>query len=72
MKKKTNTATTNTISTVGEQVLPLPVMNQTEQDAKNALLIVSLIANAFVFICWIVLQVTTVYDAQVAAFLFTR
>ncbi len=55
---------------VEEQVMP--VFNQTDQDAKNALLIVSLIINAFILIGWITLQVTTIYDAQVATFLFAR
>ena len=46
--------------------------NQTNEDAKNALLIVSLTVNAFVLIGWVTLQVTSIYDYQVAAFLFTR
>ena len=66
MKKKTNT----TDNIASEQVLP--AFNQTDQDVKNALLIVSLLVNAFILIGWITLQVTTVYDAEVAAFLFTR
>lgn len=66
MKKKTNI----TPSITEEQVLP--VISQADQDAKNALLIVSLLVNAFVLIGWVTLQVTTAYDAQVAAFLFTR
>ena len=45
---------------------------QADQDAKNALLIVSLAINMFIFIGWIALQVTTAYDYQVAALLFTR
>lgn len=66
MKKKTNT----TDNIASEQVLL--AFNQTDQDVKNALLIVSLLVNAFILIGWITLQVTTVYDAEVAAFLFTR
>jgi hypothetical protein len=72
MTKKTNTTTKTLASAVdgaSEQVLSL---NQVDQDAKNALLIVSLIINAFVLIGWVALQVTNIYDAQVAAFLFTR
>lgn len=66
MKKNTNT----TEPIASEQVLP--AFNQTDQDVKNALLIVSLLVNAFILIGWITLQVTTAYDAEVAAFLFTR
>jgi hypothetical protein len=72
MTKKTNTTTKTLASAVdgaSEQVISL---NQVDQDAKNALLIVSLIINAFVLIGWVALQVTNIYDAQVAAFLFTR
>lgn len=71
MKKKTNTTTTHAEAAIAsEQVMSM--VNQTDQDAKNALLIVSLLVNAFVLIGWITLQVTTMYDAQVASFLFTR
>lgn len=65
MKNKTNTPTL-----AEEQVLP--VVDQTTADFKNALLIVSLLVNAFILIAWVTLQVTAVYDAQVAAFLFAR
>ncbi|MBI3889457.1 hypothetical protein HY312_02695 [Candidatus Saccharibacteria bacterium] len=66
MNKKTN----STVSIASEQVLPN--VSQADQDAKNALLIVSLLVNAFILIGWITLQVTSVYDAQLAGFLFTR
>ncbi|RYX78414.1 hypothetical protein EON76_05970 [bacterium] len=48
------------------------VINQTDQDLKTAILVVSLLINAFVLVGWILLQVTTVYDTQIAAFLFVR
>lgn len=66
MNKKTN----STVSIASEQILPN--VNQADQDAKNALLIVSLLVNAFILIGWVTLQVTSVYDAQLAGFLFTR
>ena len=66
MKKKTNITPT----VAEEQVIP--VVSQADQDAKNALLIVSLLINAFILIGWVTLQTTSIYDAQVAAFLFTR
>ncbi len=42
------------------------------QDLRNSVLIVSVIANLYVLIAWITLQVTTQYDVQVANFLFNR
>lgn len=41
-------------------------------DLKHSVLIVSLAVNAFLFIGWIALQVTSQYDAQLAQFLFVR
>ena len=41
-------------------------------DLRNAALVVSAVMNAFVFTAWIALQVTSQYDASVAAFLFNR
>jgi hypothetical protein len=67
MNKNTNS---QTLTTTNEQVISS--FNQTEQDAKNAILIVSLLVNAFVLIGWVTLQVTSMYDAQIATFLFTR
>lgn len=45
---------------------------QVNKDAVTAVLIVSLMVNLFVLIGWVTLQVTSAYDAQVAAFLFIR
>lgn len=42
------------------------------QDLKTAVLVVSVIANLFVFTAWLALQVTTKYDVQIANFLFNR
>ena len=44
----------------------------TTNDFKNAVLLVSLTLNAAVFIGWLILRVTTEYDAQVYNFLFVR
>lgn len=40
------------------------------QDLKNAVLVVSLVANLFIFTAWLAVQVTSRYDAQLASFLF--
>jgi hypothetical protein len=42
------------------------------EDLKHSILIVSLIANLFIFTAWIAMQVTTQYDAQIFSLLFTR
>ena len=42
------------------------------EDLKHSVLIVSIVANLFVLTAWILLQVTTQYDSQIASFLFTR
>lgn len=47
-------------------------VDQTARDAVVSLFIVSLLVNMFVLIAWITLQVTSAYDAEVAAFLFVR
>lgn len=46
--------------------------SQTNHDLMLAILIVSVTINLFVLIGWIALQVTNIYDAEVAAFLFTK
>lgn len=40
------------------------------EDFKHAALVVSVLINLFVFVGWLVLQTTSKYDEQVAAFLF--
>lgn len=42
------------------------------RDLKNSILIVSIVANLFIFTTWIALQVTTQFDSQLANFLFNR
>lgn len=44
----------------------------TLNDVKTAVLLVSLTLNVAVFIVWLILRITTVYDAQVYDFLFNR
>lgn len=52
-----NNESTATFSTVGN-------------DFRTAVLIVSIVANLFVFTAWVLLQVTSRYDTQVAQALF--
>jgi hypothetical protein len=44
---------------------------QTSQDVKTAILIVSVLANVTLFVVWLMLQVTTQYDAAIAGWLFS-
>ena len=44
----------------------------TLNDVKNAVLFISLLINAGIFIGWLILRVTTQYDQQVYNFLFVR
>lgn len=42
------------------------------EDTRNAVLIVSVLINMFIFITWLMLQVTTQYDYVVSSFIFGR
>ena len=42
------------------------------EDVRNAILIVSLLINMFIFIAWLMLQVTTEYDYAISALVFGR
>lgn len=64
MKEKTN----NTPEISSEAV----VTSHISHDLRNSVLIVSVVMNVFVFTAWVALQVTSQYDASLAAFLFTR
>ena len=67
-KKKTNKVIDTTIENEAVAV----AVSQVNKDAVIALLIVSLVINLFILTAWVTLQVTSVYDNQVASFLFTR
>lgn len=54
------------------EALAVAIDQQLNQDIKHAVLIVSLLANAFILLAWIALQVTTIYDYEVAKLLFYR
>ena len=70
MKEKTNMKQQNeSQSEIMEAVVTTSHMSQ---DLKTAVLVVSVVANLFVFTAWIALQVTTQYDSQIASFLFSR
>ena len=64
---------TKTNKTTPEQAIESTVTHiKVSEDLKHSVLIVSIVANLFVLTAWIMLQVTTQYDNQIASFLFTR
>ena len=65
-KSKTNKSSQHEVT---EAVVTLA---QTHHDTVLALLIVSVLINLFVLTGWVALQVTNVYDFEVASFLFAR
>lgn len=68
MKEQTQTITENTDAIVAT----IRAHQQVGQDLKNAVLIVSVVANLFILTTWIALQLTTVYDAELAGVLLGR
>jgi hypothetical protein len=56
MKKKTNKSSK-----------AVPAVFQTSADLKNALLVISVTLNMFVFIAWLVAQVSDEYAKQLAS-----
>jgi len=64
--KKIVSNTKRTIVTAGNRT------PTTMDNFKSALLVVSLLANAFVLVGWLAIRLTTQYDLQVATFLFVR
>ena len=62
----------NNTETTTETVLAMNQNQQLVRDLIAAILIVSVVINLIVLISWVLLQVTTHYDAAVAALLFVR
>ncbi len=67
MTQKTN-ITNEITETVAEA--EAVAVSHLSQDLRNAVLVVSVLVNLFVFIAWLAIQVTSRYDAQIASFLF--
>jgi hypothetical protein len=72
MKSNTNKSTKSVKATAIATEMTVSDFSQTHRDTLNAVLIVSLTINLFVLVGWVALQVTSAYDSQVAALLFTR
>lgn len=67
MKQNTQTINEPTATTMA-----LTTNQLLGRDLMVSILIVSVVVNLFVLIGWIILQVTNMYDAQLAQFLFLR
>ena len=74
MKKKTNTTKKEKVEAVVATAVheSEAAIVRTNEDFKNAVLIVSLLVNVVILIAWIVLRITTFYDDQIAYLLFVR
>lgn len=66
---KQNTQTSNEPTAT---VMSLTANQVMVRDLTFSILVVSILINLFVLVGWILLQVTTQYDAQLAQFLFVR
>lgn len=62
----------NNTETTTETVLTISQNQQLVRDLVAAVLIVSVVINLTVLIAWIMLQVTTHYDAAFVSLLFAR
>jgi len=68
MNAKQNT-TTKEKNVVAKAFAPDVVVHQLNEDVRNSILVVSLLANAFVLIGWLVIQVSTRYDTALINYL---
>lgn len=71
-KTKNTKTTSKKVEQTSAEVTAVAAIDQTDQDFKNALLIVSLAVNSIVLIAWVALKVTSQFDYQVASLLFYR
>jgi len=67
MNAKQNTVKQKTF--ISKALAPDVVVHQLNEDVRNSILVVSLLANAFVLIGWLVIQVSTRYDAALINYL---
>lgn len=69
MNAKTNTSVKETKETKKQVVSPEYVVKQFNQDVRNSILVVSVLINVFFLIGWLVIQVSTRYDAALINYL---
>lgn len=69
MNVKQNTTKEKTVTTKAVALAPEKVVHQLNEDVRNSILVVSLLTNAFILIGWLVIQVSTRYDAALINYL---
>ena len=70
MNAKQNTTKEKIVTTTKAVALaPEKVVHQLNEDVRNSILVVSLLTNAFILIGWLVIQVSTRYDAALINYL---
>jgi hypothetical protein len=70
MNAKTNTSVKETKTTKkAAAVSPEYIVKQLNSDVRNSVLVVSVLANLFFLIGWLVIQVSTRYDAALINYL---
>jgi hypothetical protein len=69
MNAKTNTSVKESKETKSAAVSPEYVVKQLNQDVRNSILVVSVLVNLFVLIGWLVIQVSSRYDAALINYL---
>ena len=75
MNAKTNTSVKEKEVKVSKKkaaVSPEFIVKQLNQDVRDSILVVSLLVNIFVLIGWLVVQVSTRYDAALINYLQNR
>lgn len=70
MNAKQNTTKEKAVT--AKALAPDVVVHQLNEDVRNSILVVSLLANAFVLIGWLVVQVSSRYDAALINYLQNR
>lgn len=69
MNATTNTSVKETKTTKKAAVSPEYIVKQLSNDVRNSVLVVSVLVNLFFLIGWLVIQVSTRYDAALINYL---
>ena len=64
--------TAKTKNTNQEEQNEIVTVSHMSEDLKNSVLIVSTVGYLFIFTMWMILQLTTQYDTQLASLIFNR
>lgn len=57
---------------IKKEVAPEFIVKQFGEDVRNSVLVVSIVANVFFLIGWLVIQVTNQFDGALIAYLQTK